>query len=93
MERSRWSEPTSHEDMVRRAGGRRHYNAVRQFNAVRRRAQLLDVLERCDWSQARAARLLGVSPATISRDLAAIDAGGGGVQVTQNDENTPSCDP
>jgi DNA-binding NarL/FixJ family response regulator len=77
MKRYQWSEPTSHEEMSRRAGGRRRYNAQRQFKALRRRSQLLDVLQRCGWSQVQAARLLGVSESTISRDLAAIDGGRG----------------
>jgi DeoR/GlpR family transcriptional regulator of sugar metabolism len=60
--------------ICRRAGGRRRYNAQRRFNAEMRQlevAQLIDrygLLER--GVQKRIADELGVSEATISRDVA-----------------------
>ena len=65
----------SWEAVCKRAGGRRHYNAVRQLQAAFRRQQVASLWRRMDgeWgSQARIARLLGVSESTISRDLAAL---------------------
>ncbi len=59
-------------NICRRAGGRRHYNRVRQFRAVQRRAQLAPMLrkEGLRWGyQTRLAAKLGVSPSTISRDM------------------------
>ncbi len=78
MDRDAWAAYTTDTEMQRRAGGRRHYNAVRRFRAELRRRHLAAWL-RADaggWSgqQARAARALGVSEATISRDLARMQA-------------------
>ena len=67
-----WSAPT--ESYARRAGGRRRYNAQRQFIAEYRRTQLSRLLF-CKGAflehgiQARLARELGVSRSTICRDL------------------------
>ena len=63
------------EAICRRAGGRRHYNSIRQTRAAFRRLQVARLL--CRWGlgygvQARVARRLGVSEATISRDVAAL---------------------
>ncbi len=78
MDRVAWSELTDPEIVARRAGGRRRYNAVRQFQRdLRRRA----LLERCPsllalisrtGAQQRLAAELGVSPSTLSRDVRAI---------------------
>lgn len=78
MDRDAWAEYTTDTEMQRRAGGRRHYNAVRRFRAELRRRHLAAWL-RADaggWygQQARAAHALGVSEATISRDLARMQA-------------------
>jgi predicted DNA-binding transcriptional regulator YafY len=73
-EREWWSEPTSWEEICRRAAGRRHYNSIRQFRAAYRRMQVARLLnvkggltER--GHQARVARELGVSRSTICRDV------------------------
>lgn len=72
----------SWEQACRRAGGRRGYNAQRQFQAAYRRSQLVRFmgpqtgkgpLGHYGW-QAAAARALGVSRSTICRDAAALDA-------------------
>lgn len=69
-----WTADTTREEAARRAGGRRHYNAQRQAQARRRRRKLSrlistlgNVFER--GLQARLARALGVSRATICRDM------------------------
>ncbi len=61
-----------------RAGGRRRYNAWRQFMRVYRRALVAREIRRMgDYYgvQAELARKFGVSPATISRDLAVLRRG------------------
>jgi hypothetical protein len=68
------------EAVCRRAGGRRRYNAGRRFLRNLRRAQIVSRLAGTSWLYARPphglqaalARVLGVSPATISRDLRAL---------------------
>jgi hypothetical protein len=56
--------------------GRRRYNAVRQFQAAYRQAEVVRLLRKYGLftrgTQARIARELGVSRATICRDVAAI---------------------
>ncbi len=77
--REAWSASTSTDEAHRRASGRRQYNAVRQFRAIVRRgevAKLLDQLGYAHGVQVRIARRLGVSPATISRDVTALLTGG-----------------
>lgn len=60
------------EAVCRRAGGRRHYNSMRQLHAFERRRALVrfwgDSGGRPGW-QAAAARLLGVHRSTITRDV------------------------
>lgn len=68
-----WSFPTTPDEVARRAGGRRHYNAWRQFRALHRRSEVARRLTvqgafRRGF-QARLARELGVSRATICRDV------------------------
>src|SRR5207244_4881063 len=61
-----------------RAGGRRRYNALRRDRADIRRIEVADRLATYGWTygvQARIAEELGVSDATISRDLKAIFPG------------------
>ena len=68
------------EAAYRRAGGRRRYNAQRRRQAEDRRLTLFDLAFDAGppWTRrgARAhyARLFGVSPATITRDIAALYA-------------------
>ena len=70
-----WSEPTSHEIVSRRAGGRRRYNSERKLAAAERRQQV-EALMVCYWNRsdflASIARVLGVSVSTVSRDLEAL---------------------
>ena len=68
-----WSASAPGDEVARRAGGRRYYNSMRQLRALLRRGQLIQFLHdegRGYGDQARAARRLGVSAATISRDMA-----------------------
>jgi DNA invertase Pin-like site-specific DNA recombinase len=70
-----WSRPTSWAEVKRRAAGRYKYNAIRRVQAQLRRREVLKLLGEIGWtygSQVRIARQLGVSEATISRDLAVI---------------------
>lgn len=72
---SQWSRKTSDGEVARRAGGRARYNALRRDLARIRRKEVERLL--LTWGhdhgvQARIAAHLGVSPATISRDLTAI---------------------
>jgi hypothetical protein len=71
-----WSAPVSDEVAAARAAGRRHYNAVRHLQAELRRGQVLELLmEHGFFSrgiQRRIARHLGVSRATICKDVRAI---------------------
>ena len=72
MRARNWSTPTDWATVVRRAAGRRHYNNVRQFRALLRRwdlSALLVTLGLGYGARAEAARRLGVSEATISRDI------------------------
>jgi hypothetical protein len=68
-----WSEPTTWEEVKKRAAGRYKYNALRRLKAQLRRRQILKLLGELGWTygvQATMARRLGVSEATISRDMA-----------------------
>jgi hypothetical protein len=70
-----WSQPTTWAEVKKRAAGRYKYNALRQLRAAVRRRDVLTLLGEVGWtygSQAAIARQLGVSEATISRDLAVI---------------------
>jgi hypothetical protein len=71
-----WSERVSTEEAHARYLGRRHYNAVRQARAGWRRLQVAELLAETGFLvpgvQARIAAHLGVSRATISRDVQAI---------------------
>ncbi len=70
------------EEICKRAGGRRHYNSWRQHMALLRQLEVARLMwqhtgkgvgGRYGW-QAAAARALGVSRATISRDAAQLEA-------------------
>lgn len=69
-----WSAPTTPEAASRRAGGRRAYNSRRQFARTRRRAEVMRLVS-CQGTffrrgfQSELARKLGVSRATICRDI------------------------
>jgi DNA invertase Pin-like site-specific DNA recombinase len=70
-----WSRPVSAEVAAKRAGGRRHYNAIRREKAQARREQLIKLVLRYGHergARARIAERLGVSRRTLGRDLAAI---------------------
>jgi DNA invertase Pin-like site-specific DNA recombinase len=75
VRKSTWSQPTTWEEVKKRAAGRYKYNALRQFHAALRRREVLKRLAAYGWtygSQARIARELQCSEATISRDLAVL---------------------
>lgn len=70
-----WSAATDFETACRRAAGRRRYNATRRVNARLRQLEVLHLLRAYGMVhgvQARIARELGVSQATISRDMMAV---------------------
>ena len=70
ISRQAWTQPTSDAAAWARAGGRRHYNSLRQLHAELRRAQVARLLLDGGLhrgTQAQIARQLGVSEATISR--------------------------
>jgi hypothetical protein len=74
MSKSAWSASVSPEVAYRRASGRRRYHAKRRTDRFFRRVEVLDRLrdEGLHYgAQARWARELGVSEATICRDVAA----------------------
>ncbi len=75
MRATNWTATTSDRAVALRAGGRRRYNAERQAARERRRCAIAALLARDLWGvwtgPALAARL-GVSRATVCRDLAAI---------------------
>jgi len=69
-----WSNPTSLSEASRRAGGRRAYNALRRDLKLIRRRDVMQLMLQygCNRGvQARMAATLGVSEATISRDVKA----------------------
>ena len=79
-----WSALTDPGTVARRAGGRRRYNAWRQFRAAYRRRDvarlLLDGMRQCD-----IARALGVHPSTISRDVKYL------VKMARENRKCPLC--
>ncbi len=71
MPNTKWSNATSKQIAYRRAGGRRRYNATRQFMATIRLGMLVQIIKELDfcWGwQSEAARRLGVNRSTICRD-------------------------
>jgi hypothetical protein len=76
VQRSSWGESVSTDEAHARFAGRRRYNAVRQLHATLRRHQFAELLQAAGGIspgvQARIAAHLGVSRATISRDVRAI---------------------
>lgn len=82
-----WSAPVSSEEAARRTAGRRLYNARRTEETLLRRREVVEMLRYSGhgWgSQAKMARALGVSEATISRDVKAI--------FEQEVHPCPTCD-
>jgi hypothetical protein len=70
-----WGNPADWDTVCRRSAGRRRYNAARKALRNQRRAQIIVRLPPRPWPWGLGvalARALGVSPATISRDLGAI---------------------
>jgi DNA invertase Pin-like site-specific DNA recombinase len=81
MRSTNWSAHTSFAEVKARAGGRRHYNFMRQQAAARRRARVARLLFRKGWYGLRGstrliARRLHVSVATVRRDIRQIMAEG-----------------
>ena len=73
--REAWSASTSTDEAHRRVAGRRQYNATRQLRAIMRRAEVIGLLDQLGYGhgvQVVIARRLGVSAATVSRDVARI---------------------
>lgn len=71
MPNTTWTNATSQQRAYRRAGGRRRYNATRQFMATVRLGMLVKIIKELDfcWGwQSEAARRLGVNRSTICRD-------------------------
>lgn len=67
-----WSAPVGNIEAACRAGGRRGYNAHRQAQALVRRLRVAELLGQSGFHRgalARLARELGVSKATITRDV------------------------
>ena len=70
-----WTKWTDWDTVCKRAAGRAHYNSIRTYRAELRRGEVLQLLQEWGWghgTQARIARCLGVSAATVSRDVARI---------------------
>jgi hypothetical protein len=70
-----WGAPTSWDEVCRRAAGRARYHALRRFQRDLRRVEVMDKLVEYGLGpgvQARIARELGVSNATICRDMKAL---------------------
>jgi len=68
-----WSARTSWDTVCRRAAGRRRYHSIRRLRATLRQRQIIKLISRKGGMrrgiQAWLARKLGVSEATISRDI------------------------
>jgi len=64
-----WTDWAPESVVNRRASGRRHYNAWRQFMATARRHKVAELLL-AGQTQSEIARSLGVHRSTISRDVA-----------------------
>lgn len=72
---TQWT-PTTPEGFRLRAAGRRRYNALRRSQRDVRRAQVARLVTEFGGIgrgvQVRVARILGVSPSTVSRDVSAV---------------------
>jgi DNA-binding NarL/FixJ family response regulator len=69
MNTREWSRRTTPEEAARRAGGRRHYNDLRQLAALLRGLEVAR-LAALGYRQAAIARELGVHRSTVCRDVA-----------------------
>ena len=70
--------PTS-DEVNRRAGGRKAYNARRQFIAAQRLHEVAELIAKLGFDRGclvKIARALGVSGATVTRDVQRLLAGG-----------------
>jgi hypothetical protein len=70
-----WAVPIGDAAAYARAGGRRRYHFTRRARAEVRRGQVAELLDRLGYrygAQALIARRLGVSQATVSRDVRAL---------------------
>jgi len=71
-----WTALTTLDEVRRRAGGRNRYNSLRRDMAAFRRLDVIRLVRRFHGLrrgvQARIARELGISEATVSRDLQAL---------------------
>jgi hypothetical protein len=71
-----WAAPTDRETVCRCAAGRRRYNAARSLRRLVRRYKVVRLMRQYIGTgrsfQARIARQLAVSPATICRDVRSI---------------------
>lgn len=83
MNQQTWRQRVSTDSMRKRSGGRKHWLAMRSLNRTLRLqqvARLITVGRFRRWSRQRGyaalARHLGVSPSTISRDMADLRAQG-----------------
>ena len=69
-------QPQTREEFYKRASGRRHYNSMRQFKARERRLEVCELFFRLGFNKwgvrAEIADRLGVSEATVSRDVKAV---------------------
>jgi hypothetical protein len=76
MSNKTWRDATSWDEVCRRASGRRSYHRIRRFQRDYRRKQVCELICRygvSSWgARARIARELGVSRATVTRDVQAI---------------------
>lgn len=70
-----WGVPVPNSVAFARVGGRKKYNALRQFEARLRQIEVTKLMNAMGWKkgcQRQIARHLGVSNSTISRDVKAI---------------------
>lgn len=77
MQRAMWSQTVSTEEAQARAGGRAHYNAMRQLDAALRRHQVAELIVAAGGFlvpgvRSRIAAKLGVHRSTVSRDVQAL---------------------
>ena len=89
--RGEWGEWVSNGEAYARAGGRRRYNARRQFKADYRRYRLTCLARQSGinpfrrGAQTTLARMLGVSRATVCRDIAVM------LKAWQQSKRCPVC--
>jgi hypothetical protein len=76
MKRVEWNTPTHWDTVKKRAAGRRHYNAWRGWQRLKRRQEVIKLLEAepilSRGTYSRIARALGVHRCTITRDIKAM---------------------